>query len=168
MPLARQLVEMHGGTVEAFSEGPGCGARFTIRLPSVEMAQPRAVHAPSLPTLPRRVLIVDDNRDAAESLALLLALDGHDTRAVFTPEDALRCVSEQAFDVMLLDIGLPGMDGYEVARRTRGMQGLERMRLIALTGYGQAEDRQRALDAGFDAHLVKPVEPERLQQVLMS
>jgi len=115
---------------------------------------------------PRRTLVVDDNHDAAESLAMLLSMDGHEVEAVFTPQQALERVTQFHPDVMLLDIGLPEMDGYEVARRVRAMPGGKQIRLIALTGYGQTDDRRKALAAGFDEHLVKPVEPGKLAQVL--
>jgi CheY-like chemotaxis protein len=127
------------------------------------MAEPNvgAIRAPA-----RRTLVVDDNHDAAESLAMLLSLDGHEVEAVFSAEDALERTRTFRPQVMLLDIGLPGMDGYEVARRVRALDGGADVRLIALTGYGQSDDRQRALAAGFDEHLVKPVEPDKLAQAL--
>jgi signal transduction histidine kinase len=158
LSLVRRLIELHGGDVIASSEGIGRGSTFYILLPIT-------VHSFSLPAAlqpiksgARRVMIVDDNRDAAESLALVLSLDGHYMHAVFTAKDALN--DAQAFrpDVILLDIGLPEMDGYEVARSLRGLAGLERLRIIAVTGYGQSEDLQRTKAAGFDGHLVKPVD----------
>ncbi len=156
LSVVKQLVEMHGGTVTASSEGIGKGTCVEIRLPR----QPEAVAAPATAAAPRaasrRVLIVDDNADAADSLAMLLKLDGHDAESVYDPSIALERVGEFDPDVILLDIGLPIMNGYEVARRLRELG--NKARLVALTGYGQAEDIQRARAAGFDSHLVKPVE----------
>jgi signal transduction histidine kinase len=166
LSVVKRLVEMHGGSVTASSAGIGQGATFTIRLPRVThkaVAEPN-VGAPRAPA--RRTLVVDDNHDAAESLAMLLSLDGHEVQAVFSAEEALKRAQSFQPQVMLLDIGLPGMDGYEVARRVRALDGGAQIRLIALTGYGQNDDRQRALAAGFDEHLVKPVEPEKLAQTL--
>jgi signal transduction histidine kinase/CheY-like chemotaxis protein len=156
LSVVKQLVEMHGGTVTASSEGAGKGTCMEISLP---LQQPAAA-APESPALPpassRRVLIVDDNVDAADSLAMLLKLDGHDAESVYDPSIALERVGEFDPEVILLDIGLPVMDGYEVARRLREIG--NKARLVALTGYGQAKDVQRARAAGFDSHLVKPVE----------
>lgn len=113
---------------------------------------------------PRRVLLIDDNQDAAESLAMMLRADGHEVRTGFGPQDALAMAAAWQPDVMLLDIGLPGMDGYEVARRLRAAG--QALRLVALTGYGQPEDVQRSVEAGFDGHLVKPVALEALARAL--
>lgn len=115
---------------------------------------------------PQRILVVDDNADAAETLSLLLACNGHTTQVALSSEEALRCAESFEPQVALLDIGLPGMNGYELARRFRGAPGLKAVRLIALTGYGQAEDRARALGAGFDDHLVKPVDLPALERAL--
>jgi|SRR5579871_2472765 len=115
---------------------------------------------------PRRVLIVDDNEDAANSLAMVLKLSGHETSSVYSAADALEAAASFKPDVVLLDIGLPGMDGYEVAQKMRELPGLRNVRLIAVTGYGRADDRLRARDAGFDDHLTKPVEFARLERTL--
>lgn len=115
---------------------------------------------------PRRVLIVDDNEDAANSLAMVLQLSGHETASVYTAADALEHAAVFKPDVVLLDIGLPGMDGYEVAQRLRELPGLRGVKLVAVTGYGRSDDRQRARDAGFDDHLTKPVEFEVLDRTL--
>jgi CheY-like chemotaxis protein/anti-sigma regulatory factor (Ser/Thr protein kinase) len=166
LSVVKRLVEMHGGQVSASSPGIGQGSTVTIRLPRVReksVTEP-AARVPRVPA--RRTLVVDDNQDAAESLAMLLSLDGHEVQAVFTAEDALERAQSFRPQVMLLDIGLPGMDGFEVARRVRALEGGREIRLVALTGYGQNEDRQRALAAGFDEHLVKPVEPDKLAQTL--
>jgi CheY-like chemotaxis protein len=115
---------------------------------------------------PRRVLIVDDNEDAANSLALILQLGGHETASVYTAVDALQRAAAFRPEVVLLDIGLPGMDGYEVAQRMRELPGLRDIRLVAVTGYGRSDDRLRARDAGFDDHLTKPVEYAALERTL--
>jgi CheY-like chemotaxis protein len=115
---------------------------------------------------PRRVLIVDDNEDSANSLALILKLGGHETASVYTAADALQHAATFRPDVVLLDIGLPGMDGYEVAQRMRELPGLRDIRLVAVTGYGRSDDRLRARDAGFDDHLTKPVEFAVLERTL--
>ncbi len=115
---------------------------------------------------PRRVLIVDDNEDAANSLALILQLGGHQTASVYSAADALQRATAFRPDVVLLDIGLPGMDGYEVARKMRELPGLRAIRLVAVTGYGRSDDRTRARDAGFDDHLTKPVEYAVLERTL--
>lgn len=115
---------------------------------------------------PRRVLIVDDNEDAANSLAMILKLSGHETASVYTAVDALERATEFRPDVVLLDIGLPGMDGYEVAQKMRELPGLRDIRLVAVTGYGRSDDRVRARDAGFDDHLTKPVEFAVLDRAL--
>jgi PAS domain S-box-containing protein len=170
LTLVRRLVQMHGGTVEARSAGPGQGAELVVRLPlAPEGWQPPApapVPEPAAEGESRRVLIVDDNEDAGSTLGELLQCRGYQVRTVTTGERALGEALAFAPEVMLIDIGLPEMDGYEVARRLRSIQGQRCPVLVALTGYGQAEDRRRSLEAGFDEHLTKPVAAERLFRVL--
>ncbi|HZU34709.1 MAG TPA: ATP-binding protein, partial [Gemmataceae bacterium] len=167
LTLVRQLVEMHGGRVEAHSKGPGCGSEFVIYLPLVRPASPpqapeqRANHAPA-----RHVLLVDDNQDAVETLAKLLRLDGHEVRTAYDGPTALGLARTRPPDVVLLDISLPGMDGFEVARRLRQDLGLKQALLVALTGYGHEEDRRRSRQAGFNVHLVKPVDVRALESLL--
>ena len=173
LTLVRRLVEMHGGSVEAHSAGPGQGSEFVVRLPTVapatEEAAPRNEPAPAAePAASSRVLVVDDNLDAAKSLAALLKMQGHEVRVAHDGRSALEVAAGFLPQFVLLDIGMPGMDGYEVARRLRTIPDLQRARLAALTGWGQPEDRRRSAEAGFDFHLVKPVEPQRLQELLES
>jgi CheY-like chemotaxis protein len=157
---------MHGGHVSATSGGLGRGARFEIRLPSVAPPPATSAAVPQATIARRRILVVDDNIDAAMSLSQLLELDGHESQAVFGAMEALERVASFRPDVVLLDIGLPQMNGYEVARRLRQLESGKRLKLVALTGYGQSEDRQKALAAGFDEHLAKPVDLAALERVL--
>jgi PAS domain S-box-containing protein len=165
LSLVKRLIEMHDGRVTASSAGPGRGAMFVIRLPLVkhdeEQVREAAVSASSA-----RILVVDDNADAADSLKLLLQLDGHRVEAALSSAEALERVRSFKPEIVLLDIGLPDMDGYEVARRIRAVPEHARVQLIALTGYGQAEDKERAKASGFDDHLIKPVDYSALQQAL--
>jgi CheY-like chemotaxis protein len=169
LALVRRLVEIHGGTVEAHSDGPGRGSEFIVRLPlsSAGGAAPAAA-APtvSVPSPAHNILVVDDNADAAETLALLLRLRGHDVRVAPDGAAALALVIDYAPDVVLLDLGLPGMDGHEVGRRLRRQPGLDKALVVALTGSGAEEDRRRSRDAGFDHHMVKPVDLEDLERLL--
>lgn len=172
LTLVKRLVELHNGRVTAHSDGLGKGTEIMIRLPADdtksetnETASRTGAPAPRV-SPKRRILVVDDNRDAAQSLAMLLKLMGHDARVADHGEAALRAVAEDMPEIVLLDIGMPGMDGYEVAQRLRRMPGADRVVLVALTGWGQDQDRQRSRDAGFDRHLTKPVEPAILQSVL--
>jgi PAS domain S-box-containing protein len=166
LSVVKRLIEMHNGQVSARSAGVGQGAIFEIRLPLIERPGEIAHAPPPFKAPPRRVLVVDDNVDAAASLALLLMLDGHETEAVNSAHAALEFAKSFKPDVVLLDIGLPEMDGYEVALRLRKLAELNGVRLIALTGYGQSEDRERARAVGFDDHLVKPVEFQALERAL--
>jgi PAS domain S-box-containing protein len=165
LALVKRLVELQGGTVAAASEGAERGAVFTVRLPAVPRPQEQAAAASAPCGGARSVLLVEDNDDARQMLQAALALGGHEVRAAPDGESALALAAESSPDVALIDLGLPDISGYEVARRLRAAGG-GRMTLIALTGYGQAADRRRALEAGFDAHLTKPVTPERLQQAI--
>jgi signal transduction histidine kinase len=165
LSVVQKVVEMHEGKVTAFSGGPGQGATFEILLPQV--APPDVIPqywAPPERSDAKRILVVDDNIDAATSLAEFLQLEGHEVKAVYTAEAALRDVHTFHPDIVLLDIGLPIVDGYQVARRLRDA-GLA-VRLVALTGYGRGEDIQTARSAGFDAHLVKPASLDGLRQVI--
>jgi signal transduction histidine kinase len=174
LTLVRRLVELHGGAVQAFSEGRGRGSEFVIRLPTVSQPTPAAgddrASPPELQAqksdLRWRILIVDDNRDSAESLAMLLRFLGHEVRTAYDGEAGLRAAEQFAPDVVLLDIGLPRLSGLEVARRLRQGLGLRDALLIAMTGYGQEEDKRRTHEAGFNAHLVKPVDFGELQGLL--
>jgi two-component system CheB/CheR fusion protein len=168
LALVKSLIEVHGGTIEAASEGAGRGSTFTLRLPLAPMREEPAPPAAAGPR-PRRILIVEDNVDAAESLRLFLELTGHEVTVAHNgPEGVARAHDTQP-EVVLCDIGLPGeMDGYGVARALRHDPELSFTRLIALTGYGQAEDRRLASEAGFDLHLTKPTDPEALLRVLGS
>jgi len=168
LSVARQLIEMHGGRIEADSAGLGHGSTFRIWLPLIERPGALAGEADETGQVARRVLIVDDNVDAADSLALVLQLDGHITRTGYSAQDALELAADFEPEVMLLDIGLPEMNGYEVARRIRASGRPSEVKLIALTGYGQIEDLRRAQEAGFDDHLVKPVDFETLSRSLAS
>ncbi|GAC1390480.1 MAG: hypothetical protein NVSMB34_04060 [Variovorax sp.] len=166
LTLARRLTEMHGGQIEAFSEGRDRGSEFTVRLPCrtpVREAEPAtpAIAAAQGPCA-QRILVVDDNHDAAAGIATILELEGHQVRIAGDGEEALALVEDYAPSIVVLDIGLPLLDGYEVARRLREAPRTRNVFLIALTGYGQKEDRQAALGAGFDRHLVKPANPDAL------
>jgi signal transduction histidine kinase len=165
--VVRSLVELHGGRVEARSTGPGHGATFTVRLP-LEPEPPALTVSLTLPSAGRssRVLIVEDNRDAASSLSLLLEVLGHNVRVAHTGPEGVRLASEWRPEVVVSDIGLPGIDGYEVARRILREPGLEKTVLVALTGYGGEDDKRRAREAGFRHFLVKPADPDALQRVL--
>ena len=168
LSVVKRLIEMHRGSVQAASAGIGQGSTFTIRLPRIAPASvPREVKATER-TSPRRILVVDDNVDAADSLAMWLTFNGHDVHTVYGATEALEAVGRLQPEVMFLDIGLPVMNGYEVARQLRAHAPHMPLRLIALTGYGQKEDRERSMAAGFDDHLVKPVSPEALEKMLRS
>jgi len=164
LTVCKQIVEMHDGSVEASSPGWDRGATFSLRFPIAERATPATTIAPPKADVLMRVLVVDDNRDAADSLAMLLQFEGRETQCAYSGEDALQAVARFEPQLVLLDIGLPGLDGYEVARRLKTES--PKLRVIALSGYGQVEDRQRSAAAGFDAHLVKPVDLDALQRVL--
>lgn len=171
LTLVQKIIALHGGTVTAHSEGVGRGSEFVIRLPSDSAKKapappPRDSDDGDAPRL--RVLVVDDNRDAAESLAILLELWGHEVKRVYDGSRALDTSVGYRPQVIFLDIGLPGMDGYEVAGRLREMPETARAVLVAVTGYGQEEDRRRSRRVGFDHHLVKPVAPETLRLLLTS
>jgi PAS domain S-box-containing protein len=160
LALARQLVELHGGTIEAHSDGHGRGSRFEILLPVRTDACPAAPpQSPAARPVPRQVLVVDDNVDAAEALRMMLELEGHAVRTVHDGRAALAAVADALPDVVLLDIGLPGLDGLEVARRLKTRHASRCPRLIAISGWGQARDKQQALEAGFEQHFTKPVDP---------
>ena len=165
----RRLVEVHGGTIEASSEGSGRGSEFTVRVPAAEPpVEPKTtrIDADSSAGTARRVLIVEDNSDAREALTMLLEESGHDVRAAADGMEALSQAEQFTPDVVLLDIGLPGLDGYAVARQLRASPRSADALLVAITGYGQPEDRALARAAGFDYHLLKPVEPTRLFELL--
>ncbi len=171
LTLVRRLVEMHGGRVEAASEGPGHGSEFTIRLPrlALDAPAPAPAPAPARPPGPaRRVLVVDDQPDSTDSLALLLRLRGHEVRIASDGSSALEEFARYRPEVVFLDLGLPGMSGYDVARRVRAMPEARDVRLVALTGYGTEADRERTRAAGFDVHLAKPVDPLAVESLLAS
>jgi CheY-like chemotaxis protein len=174
LTLVRHIVQMHGGSVAVKSEGYNQGSEFCVRLPLYTPAAPvpsKLLPPPAAPAalsnpLRRRVLVVDDNIDVADSLTLMLKQLGHEVCMVHEGKSALSAARIFCPQVVLLDIGLPGMDGYEVARRMRAMPELSSARLVALTGYGQPEARRKATEAGFDVHLVKPVDPQTLEELM--
>jgi PAS domain S-box-containing protein len=168
LTIVKRLVEMHGGRVSAHSEGPGKGTEFVVRLPRLaadaageKPAGPSAARGPS-----RRILVVDDNRDAAESMAMMLEIIGHQTCAAHDGHEALEMSETFRPDTILLDIGMPGMNGYETCRRLREKPWGRDAAIVAVTGWGQDDDRERSREAGFDHHLTKPVELESLQELL--
>jgi CheY-like chemotaxis protein len=172
LSLVRRLVELHGGRVSAFSGGPGQGSTFTVRLP-LRPGTPHALAAAGQggmaamgPAGPLRVLVVDDNLDAADSLSALLDALGHTTMVAHDGVEGLESARAFGPDLVLLDIGLPGMSGYEVAREIRRSPALRHVVLIALTGWGAQSDQQQSQEAGFDQHLTKPVSLEALEQAL--
>jgi signal transduction histidine kinase len=168
LTLVRRLVELHDGTIEATSDGPGRGAVFCMRLPSIPapVPAPAAQRPPAAAAASCRILLVEDNADARETLRLCLELAGCSVICAEDGPSGVEAASAERPDVALVDIGLPGLDGYDVARLIREAPGGKEIRLVALTGYGQAEDKRKAVEAGFDAHLVKPVAPERLLDLL--
>jgi len=167
--VAKRLVELHGGTIEAFSDGPGRGTRVTVRLP---LSQGSTAHAPgpeaTSPTAnpARRVMVVDDNEDAARITSLLFESLGHVVRSASSGTEALEIGQAFRPDMALLDIGMPGMSGYELARRCRQTDWGRDAMLVALTGWGQESDRQKSIEAGFDQHLVKPAGMAALRKLL--
>jgi PAS domain S-box-containing protein len=173
LALARKIAELHGGSLEAHSEGANKGSEFTLRIPlskSAQSSHDKRAHTPPTPTAEplrrQRVLVVDDNVDAATALNLFVQSLGHETCVVYDGLEALKMAVEFRPDIVLLDIGMPGLDGYEVARRLRALKKDRTFRIVAVTGWGQEEDRQRSREAGFDLHLVKPVDHKKLLQVL--
>jgi PAS domain S-box-containing protein len=169
LALARGLVQMHGGTIDARSEGPGRGSEFTVRVPLIEPpAHAQRVPETAVRLAGRRILVIDDNLDAAQTLAMVLKTLGAEVRVADSGTAGLDVYRAYRPEVVLLDIGMPGMDGYEVARRIRADESGSRTSLVALTGWGQDEHRQKAREAGFDHHLVKPAEIPVLQALLGS
>jgi PAS domain S-box-containing protein len=172
LTLVHRLLEMHGGDVEAHSDGPGRGSEFTVRLPLssatiVPFPEPRAEPKPAIASSgPLRILVVDDNRDSAEMLRALLQLVGNDVQTAFDGEEALRVADTMRPDAILLDIGLPRMNGYDVCRALRQRSWGRDLLIVAQTGWGQDQDLRRSQDAGFDAHFTKPVDDEALLKLL--
>ena len=169
LTLVRTLVEMHGGTVSVTSDGPGAGSEFFVRLPALPGESDDTARQPAAEkaaVVPRRILIVDDNVDSADSLAMLLNLVGHEVWTAYDGASGILAAVEHRPQVILLDIGLPRMDGYEVARRLRQDPRTSGVTLVAMTGYGQPEDRRRTGEAGFDHHLVKPADLDELAELL--
>jgi signal transduction histidine kinase len=171
LSLVRGLVELHGGSVEAHSAGPGQGSEFVVRLPLLARTEAAATPQPQAQVMPgglapRRVLVVDDNVDAADSLAMLLRLEGQEVQVAYEGATALARAEAESPAIAFLDLGMPKMDGYELARAFRRHPALKGTVLVALTGWGQPEDRQRTREAGFDHHLVKPVESAALHRLL--
>jgi CheY-like chemotaxis protein len=165
LTLVKTLTELHGGSVEATSAGRGLGSTFVVRLPRAVIPLPVSRRPTRILSARRRVLIVEDNDDARDMLKTFLTLEGHDVLEANNGADAVKLLVSERPDVAFIDIGLPEMDGYEVTRAAR-RQADQPTLLVALTGYGQAEDRQRCFDAGFDDFVLKPVDPERLTQIL--
>jgi signal transduction histidine kinase/ActR/RegA family two-component response regulator len=171
LTLVRTFVGLHGGMVEAFSGGAGRGSEFVVRLPVLEAAETaptKAALTARRPEIPQalRILVVDDNQDGAHSLAMLLQMQGNEVHTVYDGPEAVAAISDFHPDVVLLDIGLPTLNGYETARRMRALPGSRDALIIALTGWGQEEDRRRSREAGFDHHLVKPVDLQTLETLL--
>jgi CheY-like chemotaxis protein len=170
LTLVKRLVELHGGDVEAHSEGAGRGAELIVRLPVAGAAAAPRAHAPAPAPAecktPHRILVADDNRDAAESLGMLLRLMGNDVRTVYNGDEAVEEAEAFRPDVILLDIGMPKLNGYDAARRIRSRQWAEDTMLVAVTGWGQDEDKRKAQDAGFDRHFTKPLDPAALQRLI--
>jgi signal transduction histidine kinase/CheY-like chemotaxis protein len=177
LTLVRRLLELHGGTITANSAGLDQGSEFVIRLPCTEQPASTSCHQPQYETSsnqltpavhPRKILLIEDNQDGREMLRDLLRSWGHQVIDVGDGLDGLNAMRRQLPDVALVDVGLPGLDGYELARQVRALPNGDKVCLIAVTGYGQPEDRRRAQEAGFDAHLVKPVDIYKLEQLLAS
>jgi two-component system, chemotaxis family, CheB/CheR fusion protein len=174
LALVRRLVELHGGSVQARSDGRGKGSEFIVRLPlagpPTPEQVPKSLEASSLsvtPTAPsRRILVVDDNRDAADTLGELLSLGGHDVRIAYDGEQAVRVARDYKPDVVLMDLGLPKLDGFEAAAAMREEAWAHQTVLIATTGAGRADDAHKAVAAGFDQHMLKPIDPQLLLRVL--
>jgi two-component system, sensor histidine kinase len=167
LTVVQNLVELHGGTVTAASDGPGRGSEFVVRLPIGRAGAGRAKPAKAVLSVPHlRILVIEDNADSRDVLRTLLEVEGHDVDVAEDGLDGLDKARRFRPDAAIIDIGLPGLDGYEVGRRIRQELG-GAVRLLALTGYGQPEDRRRSEDAGFDAHLVKPVTPEQIRDALV-
>jgi signal transduction histidine kinase/CheY-like chemotaxis protein len=166
LALVKRLAAMHGGTVSVLSRGAGQGSRFELRLPRVEQLEPVPDAPTTRATSLQHILLIEDSDDGREMMAMMLEAQRYSVTTAADGNEGLRLAVQSRPDIALVDIGLPGIDGYEVARRLRADPATSAMRLVALTGYGQDSDRQRALDAGFDAHLVKPVEMNRLIDVL--
>jgi CheY-like chemotaxis protein len=168
LTLARRIAELHGGTLDAASEGPGRGSTFTVRLPGIAM--PLEQQQPAVTAHaergPRRVLIVEDNADSRAMLHAMLELWGHEVHEAADGESGLDRVTAVRPEIALIDVGLPGLDGYEVARQIRASVGGVHVFLVAVTGYGDPDDVRRAKSAGFDAHLIKPVDVRALAAIL--
>jgi len=171
LALVKGLTELHDGTVEATSAGLGKGAEFTVRLP-IKRANPAVATTNQSPQfdlqLPKRVLLIEDNRDAAFTMRMLLRHYGYDVEIAFTGPEGVSAAETWGPDVVICDIGLPGLDGFGVARALRSKEVTREIYLIAQSGYGQLEDIRKALDAGFNLHLIKPVDFNRLQEALQA
>jgi CheY-like chemotaxis protein len=173
LAIVRSLVQLHGGTVEAFSAGLNCGSEFIVRIPTIESNEPRKAElVPAISmedpeaTPTRRILIADDNPDSAESLAMLLKLDGHEVRTAFDGIDAIAIAQEFLPEIAMLDIGMPRLNGYDAAREFRKASWGRNIILIALTGWGQENDLKNATQAGFNHHLVKPADIADIRRLI--
>jgi signal transduction histidine kinase/ActR/RegA family two-component response regulator len=169
LALSRSLLDLHGGRIRAFSDGHGAGSQFVVNLPVLDVqssAEEKKAPPPAPTSRKRRILVVDDNKDAVHSLKILLEFFGHEVRLAYGGQQALDEASAWPPEIVLLDIGLPTMDGLEVARRFRANPTFANVLVVAITGYGQDEDRRRSQEAGFDAHLVKPIDLRALQEIV--